>query len=1658
MKKNLLFKMLAVLIVLITSINTAWGGVTGGYIYFDPAQSGWSTLSSVEYVISHDTYSCWYAMSNVTNTKLYYISSASWGDAKYIAFTANYGWTSAEGNSYDARKGYGPEGNKHTAKSTYGVNSGSVYLFYAANSNNDAAVTTSSPAGYKSGGVTDLNSTQTVKFAIAENGGTPAELTSGTTPAQIRMRSYKFVSGTNGSVSAESPSDWSAGSSTYYKTFTAARTATTTVTVSNEVDGYTFVGWYTAANGGTQLSTNKAYTYYPSAATTVYARFSHETTHSVSITYKCGATTVSTGTSQTIGQVTASNIEAPTVAGYNFSSWTLGNGVADQGSDLNANPISVKTLGSGTYTMQANYTEDLTSTWYILGNNTAIFPGSSTWSTHSSNMLRKASGHSTDDEGSLTINVKTLPANNSDYQFKVFNDDGDHWWGWTNGNTYNVNNSAHSDITLYEASNNNLNFIPNALGEYTLTVDWSGASPELDVTWPTSYTVNFGEGEGADGSASATYSSTSFSTGTKVENGKSITLTAPDADDGYSWDGWYNASSGGTQVSTSNPLTTTISSSNHDFYARYTEATYTVAFNAGDNGSVSPSGDQSVGAGGKTITATPDEGYMFTEWETDGDVTLDDEDDNPATVRATGTGSVTANFAERYILRGSTYADDNEGGGLAGWSATSNSSYTLWTFVGSVLTIRANLTSGDTKYKFKLVDLLDDTGHGQTGADVITASTKWTLDGGNDVFLQTTDAGNYTFVFDFSKGSNPEVSIAYPGEFICGDFTNWGVDEPNIPFDDNDEASVVLTEGNHEFKIIYAANWYGNGATIDGTTLDQTLSTSGSNCTISVPEGGDTYVFTWDAANAKLSVFTSADAAKAKLTKNKYIYCDARANSSWQANDFDTRFWLKNYGSGANIASPTCNKTNALEDWVYYAQVPNNDFVGRVQINRLNPSGGGIWTTTAVMNAYSRSNTNQNCLVVDASTDALTWGTYCPPMKTVTLEDNSTVTYGGNGTKATPYLVEKGGTIRLQAHTTKYFKDDNMTQKFLFFDAATKKVDQTDSAYNYTANASADVVHKMVVKTYNTYNSVNGDTIEIANTDTLFYQTVTCYEITYKPNSATSGSAPGKSKGASGLNVTLATNTGTLARSGYSFNGWNTAADGSGTHYDAGGTFSGISADTDLYAEWSPVALTLSTAGNWNNAANWTETSGGAAGCVPSSGHNVTISKEVTVNINNAVANSITFSSGGKLTIPTTGALEVTGTITNTNPDNIVINTDGSNQGALIFNNSAGTTQATVNMYSKAASGTFQYMAIPLASISVNPTFAGTGTYTYVWHEGTGWERRGYYTDLEAFEPIGLSQTSAHTYTMSGELAPTSEQTITLAYTSAKSYKGMNMIGNSWTAPISIAALTSALDAAKIVKTVYIYCTGADGEDGPTSDDTETAGQWLAIPIDASGWSGWGGLKVIPAMQAFLIKVTEATSVTLDYDDMVRTASSRNEKLRAPKREAEEDITLTTLRVADSRTHTDLNLFEGEKFTNAFDNGWEATFMTGDGSSAQFYAMSESDKMAVLAAPSLEGTVVGFKAGQETDYTISFIGNEAGYYLNDVKTAKSTLIAEGNTYAFTSDDSDQSKRFVISKTPMSPTGVENVVDGTNARKQMINGVLYIIRDGRIYNAEGALVK
>ncbi len=78
------------------------------------------------------------------------------------------------------------------------------------------------------------------------------------------------------------------------------------------------------------------------------------------------------------------------------------------------------------------------------------------------------------------------------------------------------------------------------------------------------------------------------------------------------------------------------------------------------------------------------------------------------------------------------------------------------------------------------------------------------------------------------------------------------------------------------------------------------------------------------------------------------------------------------------------------------------------------------------------------------------------------------------------------------------------------------------------------------------------------------------YSVTYDGNGHTSGQIPTQGTYDAGSQVVVSANTGSLARIGYAFSGWNTAADGSGTSYNPGESLI-IAADIKLYAVWQTL-------------------------------------------------------------------------------------------------------------------------------------------------------------------------------------------------------------------------------------------------------------------------------------------------------------------------------------------------------------------------------------------------------------------------------------------------------------------------------------------------------
>ena len=532
------------------SEGSNWYDANSAKVYFDNTNSSYSNVSLLigrQWNYNSDGVgSSGVNFSLVSGTNNLYYASVTFYKYTTMCFinATNWGW---EGSKVTARCTYATDG-KYTNTSNDNL-SNTTHLYVPASGNANANLTHTTLTSY-----TALNYTQTLEQHLSTNNGSTF------TASTVAIATVKVSSNKLKSDNATEASSGTIASGSSSATCSAARTATVTYTVGSIAAGYTFVGWY---DGNTQKSTSETYTYNATGAKTITARFQKEPTYEVTISAGNGGT-VTPNSSQQVGS-TGISIKATANTGFKFKNWTKTGGVTI----ANANNATTTITATATGTVKANFEEDLTSTWHIVGDPTSIFKGTSTWAAHNDNMLKKTTGASAASKGSLTVDVAALPASESSYQFKVLNTNGTKWYGWSNetNNHFWVNQTITTGV--YNADNNNLYFIPNALGEYKFAVDWSSSNPSLTVTFPTAYAVTFGKGTGGS-TVTAKYNSTSFNSETKVQQGKTVTFTQS-ASTGYTFKEWNTKADGtGTKLSAEATYTHTVTTSNN-VYAVYTQ-------------------------------------------------------------------------------------------------------------------------------------------------------------------------------------------------------------------------------------------------------------------------------------------------------------------------------------------------------------------------------------------------------------------------------------------------------------------------------------------------------------------------------------------------------------------------------------------------------------------------------------------------------------------------------------------------------------------------------------------------------------------------------------------------------------------------------------------------------------------------------------------------------------------------------------------------------------------------------------------------------------------------------------------------------------------------------------------------------------------------------
>lgn len=386
--------------------------------------------------------------------------------------------------------------------------------------------------------------------------------------------------------------------------------------------GYTFDGWYTQSSGGTKVSN----TYTPAGNVTLYAHWTN-VNYTLTINPNGGIWNNTTSNSTKTGTTNSKlSIANPTPKGYTVSFNSNGgnnvNSITSQRTFTNwslsgSGSISgtTYTFGSGNATLTANY------------NNGSITLPSATKAGHKfkgwySNGCGTTFIGNAGESYTPTSNV-TLKACYSYYAYilDVYPNGGT--WNGTTEKT-RIEPLANPKPSIYGNTNYTGKIgstidIPNPIppSGYTVSFNTNGGSSISSITSTKSF-------NGWNNSSPGTFSGTTYTYGegsgyiTANYKNNSVNLPKP-TKSGYTFGGWYTASSGGTKVNNTYTPTRNIT-----LYAHWSANSYTLSFDANGCGTLGVSyvtatvgktyGDADDGDGLPSIALTT--GKKFDGWYT----------------------------------------------------------------------------------------------------------------------------------------------------------------------------------------------------------------------------------------------------------------------------------------------------------------------------------------------------------------------------------------------------------------------------------------------------------------------------------------------------------------------------------------------------------------------------------------------------------------------------------------------------------------------------------------------------------------------------------------------------------------------------------------------------------------------------------------------------------------------------------------------------------------------------------------------------------------------------------------------------------------------------------------------------------------------------------
>ncbi|MBQ5387974.1 MAG: T9SS type A sorting domain-containing protein [Paludibacteraceae bacterium] len=458
---------------------------------------------------------------------------------------------------------------------------------------------------------------------------------------------------------------------------------------------------------------------------------------------------------------------------------------------------------------------------------------------------------------------------------------------------------------------------------------------------------------------------------------------------------------------------------------------------------------------------------------------------------------------------------------------------------------------------------------------------------------------------------------------------------------------------------------------------------------------------------------------------------------------------------------------------------------------------------------------------------------------------------------------------------------------------------------------------------------------------------------------------------------------------------------------------------------------------NGRNNDNWHEPSNWSKNAVPNQYHNVRI--EANVNISSPVeVFGLTIAPDCSIHIASTetstGGLSVGAHgIQGAASDGSSIIIDNLKTGAGFLRISpdyqGAMPRATVNYQTRSTldtganqNATWQYFGAPGKNVSFTIDYI---TWLYQWNEKQNWVKQNGTLTFEPFAGYAITQYGQPTYSLKADPIRT-DQTITLTKTPEDlgGMNGDNLFANSYMAPIDVKNFTADDFTGNVEKTFYIFNSGSwnqwnqQNEKDSTlgSNGSTTPGQYCAIPaLSAQYLDSQYDITTIPPMQGvYVITNEDGASIHLNYNKHVWQAgtytdasTNMNESMRAPQREAQDqmqrdDFLRVRLQVNSANSGADrMYIIQEHTTTRDYDNGYDAPNQFAEGI-ANIYTNEPFGKMEVSCANNIDSIYIGFQAGTDDLYTLSYrslIGESL--YLKDLSNDSIFLLTEGGQYHFT---------------------------------------------------------